>query len=113
MNSEFEEAIGILKNGGLKNKFFDTITFNEPAFRKYFTIIENNIVIQNAALDVIKNEPFKVGNAIQFIKMYLLFPNMLDYEHYCLTIRDSLDEKDFNTLVEWIKNNNKRKVEDK
>ncbi len=57
-------------------------------------------------LAVIKKKPCNSGLCIHYLKVNKQYPNMQDYEHYCMTIRefDRVSEDEFNILKEWILN---------
>lgn len=57
-------------------------------------------------LAVIKKKPCNSGLCINYLKANKNYPNMQDYEHYCMTIRefDRVSEDEFNILKEWILN---------
>ena len=57
-------------------------------------------------LAVIKKNPCNSGLCINYLKANKHYPNMQDYEHYCMTIRefDRVNEDEFNILKEWILN---------
>lgn len=67
----------------------------------------NPVVIKTnnqIALEIIKEKPFESASCINYITINKNNSNMLDYEHYCMTIRESdrVNEDEFNLLKEVI-----------
>ena len=55
-------------------------------------------------LEVIKEKPFESASCINYLTINKNNSNMLDYKHYCMTIRecDRVNEDEFNLLKEAI-----------
>jgi len=51
---------------------------------------------------IIKEKPFESASAINYIKINNDNPKMLDYEHYCMTIKEKVLEEEFDLLKEMI-----------
>lgn len=59
---------------------------------------------EHKTLEVIKKKPCNSGLCINYLKVNKQYPNMQDYEHYCMAIReyDRVNEDEFNLLKEWV-----------
>ena len=64
--------------------------------------------LKEQAWEIIKKKPCNSGLCINYLKVNKHYPNMQDYEHYCMTIRevDRVNEEEFNTLKENVNENN-------
>ena len=78
---------------------------------KEITIIKQALLKaekEHSALEVIKKKPYNSGLCINYLETNKHYPNMQDYEHYCMTIRevDRVNEEEFNLLKENVNENN-------
>ena len=53
-------------------------------------------------LEIIKEKPFESADCVNYLTINKNNSTMLDYKHYCMTIKDILVEEDFNTLKEVL-----------
>ena len=54
------------------------------------------------ALEIIKKNPYNSGICIEYLKINKHNLNMLDYKHYCMTIKDALQEGEYDLLKEVL-----------
>lgn len=61
---------------------------------------------QKKALEIIKQKPLESGICINYININIEYPTMLDYEHYCMTIKEDkrVDKNEFEILKEVFSN---------
>lgn len=59
---------------------------------------------QEKVLNVIFKKPLKSATTINYLKINQIFPDMLDYEHYCLTVKEKIrnTEEEFDLLKEVL-----------
>lgn len=93
----------------IKNNDFNIMITTYPPIPAYNGISKpemfNIIRKELTALEIIKEKPFASASTINYIKINKDNPNMLDYEHYCMTIdiKYRVNEEEFNLLKEALK----------
>ena len=57
---------------------------------------------QEKALSIIKEKPYECAPTINYIKINKGNPKMLNYEHYCMAVKDKVNENEFDLLKRWL-----------
>lgn len=77
----------------------DSSTFENLVAVKHILTVK---LKKDLALEIIKEKPVESGDCINYITINKNNSNMLDYKHYCMTIKVTLAEEEFNTLKEVL-----------
>ena len=72
-----------------------------PLYFDEYTIISK----ASRALAIIEKKPYESADAINYIKINIHYPKMLDFEHYRAAIKYILDQLEFKLLMEVFGNN--------
>ena len=94
----------------LEQYYFKLIELLKEYNQDYYTLKETleTKSKKEQAWDIVVKKPYNSGLCINYLKVNKHYPNMQDYEHYCMTIRefDRVTEEEFNTLKENVNENN-------
>ena len=56
------------------------------------------------ALSLIKRKPYECADAIHYVTINKIYPRMLNYKNYCMSIKNKLNEDEFNLITEVFLN---------
>lgn len=89
---------------GSKLKIIVTDAVTKCQYDLYENELQTLESIENElkALEIIKKKPFASASCINYITINKNNSNMLDYNHYCMTIKDTLQEEEYDLLKEVL-----------
>lgn len=106
-NADSSEALECLE--ALEQDIKDRTILAEDRQLKLCEIIKQALLKaqkEHEILETIKEKSSNSGLCIDYLKTNKYYPNMQDYKHYCMTIREfyRVNEETFNILKEWVLN---------
>ena len=82
--------------------FFMQLEATIQNLRRDNTLLKEIKNKQEKALEIIKEKPYESAPTINYIKINKGNPKMLNYEHYCMTVKDKVNEEEFEILKEVL-----------